>query len=251
MPASSRALLVELFMRPRTLVADDMRRLMQDKEFGAWNAELQRRGASDWAGLCRNQAANAALGSGKTKVVFIGDSITENWLLADPDFFAGAVVNRGISAQTSAQMLLRFRADVVALRPFVVHILAGTNDVAGNNGPIRPQDFQGNIESMVEIARANGIRVILGSIPPSAAFGWQPELKPAPRIAALNDWMRSFAQRNGLGYIDYHAAMRGAAGELNPSLGNDGVHPNHDGYAVMKRLAEPAIAEALRTGGGR
>lgn len=244
MPASAHLLLVDLFMRPHALGPADFQALQGDAGFSAYNGELRRRGATDWAGLCRYQAANAAQKPGSARVVFIGDSITENWLLADPEFFGGPVVNRGIGAQTSAQMLVRFRADVVALRPAVVHILAGTNDVAGNNGPLRPQDFQNNIESMVEIARANGIRVILGSIPPSAAFNWQPALKPAPRIQALNEWLRAYARSKGLGYVDYHGALRGVAGELNPALGNDGVHPNRDGYAIMRRLAEAAMKQA-------
>jgi lysophospholipase L1-like esterase len=245
-PASAHNLLVDMFMRPHVLGAPDFAALMADADFSAYNGEMRRRGATDWAGLCRYQAANAAQKPGAARVIFIGDSITENWLLADPDFFTGTTVNRGIGAQTSAQMLVRFRADVVALRPAVVHILAGTNDIAGNNGPLRPRDFQNNIESMVEMARAHGIRVILGSIPPSAAFNWQPSMKPAPRIASLNDWMRDYARRNGLGYIDYHRALKGEGGELNPALGNVGVHPNRDGYAIMRRLAESAMAETLR-----
>jgi lysophospholipase L1-like esterase len=243
MPAEARQLLTDLFMRPHTLTPADFGALMGQPAFAAYDQELRRRGATDWAGLCRYQAANAQQKSGSARIVFIGDSITENWLLADPDYFSGSVVNRGIGAQTSAQMLVRFRADVVALRPAVVHILAGTNDVAGNNGPLRPRDFQNNIESMVEIARANGIRVILGSIPPSAAFSWQPSMRPAPRIEALNDWLKEYAASKGLRYVDYHAALRGGAGELKAALGNDGVHPNRDGYAVMKRLAEAALAE--------
>jgi lysophospholipase L1-like esterase len=245
MPASAHQLLVDMFMRPHVLGTADSTALMGDKDFSAYNGEMRRRGATDWAGLCRYQAANATQKPGAASVIFIGDSITENWLLADPGYFTGAVVNRGIGAQTSAQMLVRFRADVVALRPAAVHILAGTNDVAGNNGPLRPRDFQNNIESMVELARTSGIRVILGSIPPSAAFSWQPALKPAPRIAELNDWLRDYARRNGLEYIDYHAALRGEGGELNPALGNDGVHPNRDGYVVMRRLAEAAVARSL------
>jgi len=245
MPAAAHRLLVDLFMRPRALGPADFAALMADPDFGAYNAELRRRGSSDWAGLCRFQAANAAQRPGTAKVVYIGDSITENWLLADPQLFTGPVVNRGIGAQTTAQLLVRFRADVVALRPQVVHILAGTNDVAGNNGPLRPQDFQNNIETMVEIARANGIRVVLGSIPPSSVFSWQPQLKPAPRIVALNQWLRDFARRNAMAYVDYHSALRGAQDGLNPALGNDGVHPNRDGYGVMRKLAEAAIAQAL------
>jgi lysophospholipase L1-like esterase len=215
---------------------------MGNAEFAAYDAELRRRGATDWAGLCRYRAANAALQPGEARVVFLGDSITENWLLADPAFFSDGRVNRGIGAQTSAQMLVRFRSDVVALRPAVVHILAGTNDVAGNNGPVRPRDFQNNIESMAEIARANGIRVVLGSIPPAATFNWQPALRPAPIIAQLNEWLAQYAARNGHTFIDYHAAMRGTAGELEAALGNDGVHPNRDGYARMRRLAEAGLA---------
>jgi len=247
MPPEARQLLTDLFMRPHTLVAADFATLMNQPAFAAYDQELRRRGASDWAGLCRYQAANAVQAQRSARVVFIGDSITENWLLADPGYFSGEVVNRGIGAQTSAQMLVRFRADVVALHPAAVHILAGTNDVAGNNGPLRPEDFQNNIESMVDIARANGIRVTLGSIPPSAAFSWQPSLRPAPRIATLNAWMKDYAARKGLGYVDYHAALRGKSGELNPALGNDGVHPNRDGYAIMRRLAEAALAEAPRS----
>ncbi len=248
MPESARKLLDDLFMRPRTLREADFGALMQDRDFAAYNGELRRRGATDWAGLCRYQAANATLRPGAARVVFMGDSITENWLLADPQFFAGEVANRGISAQTSAQMLVRFRADVVALRPAVVHILAGTNDVAGNNGPVRPRDLQDNIESMVDLAQANGIRVILGSIPPAATFNWQPSLKPAPRILALNEWMRALAARRGLVYVDYHTALRDAQGGLNSALGNDGVHPNRDGYAIMRKLVEPAMAQALKQG---
>jgi lysophospholipase L1-like esterase len=233
-------------MRPHALGPTDFAALTSQAEFAAYDQELRRRGARDWAGLCRYRAANAARPPGSTRVVFLGDSITENWLLADPAYFSADIVNRGIGGQTSAQMLVRFRADVVALRPAVVHILAGTNDVAGNNGPVSPRDFQNNIESMVEIAKANGIRVILGSIPPAAAFNWQPALHPAPRIVALNVWLREYAARNGLGYVDYHQALRGTADELKAALGNDGVHPNRDGYAVMRRLAEAAVSASTR-----
>jgi lysophospholipase L1-like esterase len=242
MPPAARAVLIDLFMRPKTLQPADFEGLMKSEAFAAYDHELRRRGGSDWAGLCRYRAANMAAAKAANRVVFIGDSITENWMLADPDFFSGGIVNRGIGAQTSAQMLLRFRADVVALRPAVVHIMAGTNDIAGNNGPVSARDFQNNLESMVEIARANGIRVVLGSIPPAASFGWQPALRPAPRIAELNEWMQGYAARRGLGYVDYHAALRGPAGELRSALGNDGVHPNRDGYGVMRRLAEAEIA---------
>ena len=244
LPADATRLLDSLFMQPRRLTAADFAALGRNAAFSAWEGEQRRRGASDWAGLCRHRAANAVAARGATRVVFIGDSITENWLMADPGFFSGGLVNRGIGAQTSAQMLLRFRSDVVRLRPQAVHLLAGTNDVAGNNGPTSPGDFQGNIESMVELARASGIRVILGSIPPAAVFSWRPTLQPAPRIAELNAWLRDYARRNDLVYVDYHAALAGPAGELRAELGNDGVHPNRDGYAVMRRLAVQAIGAA-------
>lgn len=250
MPSTARQVLVDLFMPPRTLGAADFQSLVGHETFAAYDQELRRRGGSDWAGLCRYRAANDAMAPGTARVVFLGDSITENWLLADPDYFTGSVVNRGIGAQTSAQMLVRFRSDVVALKPAVVHILAGTNDVAGNNGPIRPQDFRNNIESMVEMALANGIRVVLGSIPPAAGFNWQPSLRPAPIIDELNRWLRQYAAEKGLGYVDYHAVLRGSDGELKAALGNDGVHPNRDGYSQMRRLAEAAIAAELRRAGG-
>ncbi len=246
MPPAAQQVLTDLFMRPRTLQPADFESLMKNAEFAAYDQELRRRGSSDWAGLCRYRAANAAAAQAKNRVVFIGDSITENWLLGDERFFSGGVVNRGIGAQTSAQMLVRFRADVVALQPAIVHILAGTNDVAGNNGPLSARDFQNNIESMAEIARANGIRVVLGSIPPAATFSWRPAMKPAPMISRLNDWMRLYAQRNGFVYVDYHAALRGAAGELKPEFGNDGVHPNSAGYVVMRQLAVAALDDAQR-----
>jgi lysophospholipase L1-like esterase len=246
MPPAARELLSDLFIRPRILGPADFSRLASQPEFAAYDQELRRRAARDWPGLCRHRAANAALAPGAARIVFIGDSITENWLLADPAYFSGGIVNRGIGAQTSAQMLLRFRADVVALRPAAVHILAGTNDVAGNNGPVRSRDFQNNIESMVEIARASDIRVILGSIPPAASFFWQPALRPAPQIVALNNWLKDYAGRNRLDFIDYHSAMRGGNGELKPALGNDGVHPNRDGYALMRSLADAVIVGSRR-----
>jgi lysophospholipase L1-like esterase len=246
MPAQAAALLSELFLDPHSLTPADMARLGQNAAFAAYEKESRARGATDWAGLCRFHHANRSVlaGAERPRVVFMGDSITENWGLADPGFFQAGVVNRGISAQTSAQMLLRFHADVIALRPTVVHILAGTNDVAGNNGPTSPQAFQHNIESMVELAGAHGIRVILGSIPPAGAFSWRPAMRPGPRIRELNDWLRGYAARRGLSYVDYHTALAGPAGELRATLANEGVHPNRDGYVIMRRLAEAALAGA-------
>lgn len=241
MPPELEAQLRELFMKPRTLQPGDFGQLAGNPAFAAYEKANRERAASDWAGLCRYSAANEALAATRPQVVLMGDSITENWLMADPGFFGTRVVNRGIGGQTSAQMLVRFRADVIALRPQAVHILAGTNDVAGNNGPTSPQNYRNNIMSMVELARANGIRVILGAIPPADRFTWRPGLEPVPLIRELNQWLRDYAKQNGLGFIDYHAPLAGAAQELRADLGNDGVHPNAEGYRIMRRLAEAAF----------
>lgn len=244
MPASVSSLLGELFMEPRTLQPEDFAGLMQHEEFAQYNAANRRNAAQDWAGLCRYRAANAEVLAARSRprVVFIGDSITENWSLGDPSLFDGKFVNRGISAQTTPQILLRFRADVIALRPAVVHIMAGTNDIAGNTGPSTVQDVKNNIMSMVELAQANGIAVMLGSIPPAATFNWQPAVDPVPRIRELNAWLRDYAMQNGLGYIDYFTPLAGSAGELRAELGNDGVHPNRDGYVLMRSAFEAQLA---------
>jgi lysophospholipase L1-like esterase len=240
MPDSVRGLLTELFMEPRTLVPADIQRLVQDPQFAAFNAAGRALGAQDWPNLCRFRAANAEVlaGGQRPDLVFMGDSITENWLLGDAALFDAAYVNRGIGGQTTPQMLLRFRADVIALQPRAVHLMAGTNDIAGNTGPATLQDVQNNLLSMVELARAHDIAVLLGSIPPAAVFDWRPGLDPRPLIAELNAWLRDYAAREGLVYIDYHTPLATADGALRSELGNDGVHPNRDGYAVMRRVLE-------------
>lgn len=199
----------------------------------------------DWAGLCRYRAANEALAATPVRAVFIGDSITELWEAAAPDLFRDGVVNRGIGGQTSPQILLRFYQDVIALKPTVVHIMAGTNDVAGNSGPSRPEDFRNNIRAMTELARAHGIQVVIGAIPPSARFYWRPELEPAARIAELNAWLRGYAEAQGVGFVDYAAALTGPEGGLRAELSDDGVHPDAEGYAVMTPLARAALTGAL------
>jgi lysophospholipase L1-like esterase len=242
MPAALRTVLEDLFIEPRVLQPADFGRLATAPGFAEMEKSNRERAATDWAGLCRFRTDNARVAAGeRPRVVLIGDSITENWSMADPGFFTQGIVNRGIGGQTSAQMLVRFRADVVALRPAAVHILAGTNDIAGNGGPTSPQDFRNNIQSMVELARANGIRVILGAIPPADQFTWRPGMQPAPVISAQNDWLRQYAARNGLGFIDYHAALVGPRQGLRAELGNDGVHPNRAGYRIMRKLVEEAL----------
>ncbi|MDE2595746.1 MAG: GDSL family lipase [Sphingomonadales bacterium] len=201
----------------------------------------------DWAWLCRFRAENESLAKGAPPLaVFIGDSITEGWIKLDPDFFARRYADRGISGQTSPQVLLRFRQDVVGLHPRVVHIMVGTNDVAGNTGPTRAEDWQNAMRAMVEQARANRIKVVVGSLLPAARFPWRPALQPAPQIAALNAWLRGYAHDEHLVYADYHTALAAPDGSLKSEYSADGVHPNAAGYAVMRTIAARALAQADR-----
>ncbi|HEX6060281.1 MAG TPA: SGNH/GDSL hydrolase family protein [Gemmatimonadaceae bacterium] len=206
--------------------------------------------AQDWASLERFREENARLGApapGEHRVVFMGNSITEGWAPHFPAMFPGKpYIARGISGQTTPQLLVRFRQDVIALRPDVVVILAGTNDIAGNTGPSTLGMIEDNIASMAELAQANGIRVVLASVLPAFDYPWRPGLEPAPKIVALNAWMREWAARHGAVYLDFHGAMRDGRDGLRPELTYDGVHPNEAGYRAMAPLAERAIAEALR-----
>ena len=244
MTENVRTLLTELFMEPHSLTQADFSRLMGSAEFSSYNAGNQRMGNSDWPGLCRFRAGNTRLQTAgiTPRIVFMGDSITENWLLGDPTLFSDMQVNRGIGGQTAPQMLARFRADVVALQPGSVHIMAGTNDIAGNTGPSTMQDFRNNIMSMAELAHAHGIAVILASVPPAAGFTWQPAIDPVPQIRDMNTWLQQYAAQNGFGYIDYYSALVGSKRELRAELGNDGVHPNRDGYSIMRRLLDQQLA---------
>ncbi|MCC6926129.1 GDSL-type esterase/lipase family protein [Novosphingobium sp.] len=200
---------------------------------------------NDWAWLCRYQAENAKVDrANPPRAVFIGDSITEGWLAADPDMFAHGFLDRGLSGQTSPQLLVRFWQDVVALRPKVVHIMVGTNDVAGNTGPTTPEAYRNAIRAMVALARANGIEVVIGSILPTDHFNWAPQHRPAPWVATLNAWLRDYAETEGLVYANYYAALVGPGGALPQQYAPDGVHPNKAGYAVMRPIAERAVAEA-------
>lgn len=200
---------------------------------------------NDWPALCHYRDANRAVDA-RPRAVMIGDSITEWWLPTAPGLFAGGIVDRGISGQTSAQILARFYQDVVQLHPRVVHILCGTNDVAGNTGPTSPDAYANAILAMVDLARANNIAVVIGAIPPAAAFNWRAGYRPAPMIAALNGWLRALAQQRGLVFADYHVAMADADGAMRPGLSSDGVHPTAAGYAVMESIARAAIDQADR-----
>lgn len=212
----------------------------------------------DWPAVGRYHEANTQLtapAKNEARVVFMGDSITDSW--DDPKyggFFPGKpYVDRGISGQTTPQMLVRFRPDVIALHPRVVVILAGTNDLAGNTGPMTLEAIQDNLVSMAELAKSNSIKVIFASILPVSDYEQrdgkpivQTVRRPPEKIKALNDWMRSYASKNNLTYLDYYSAMMDEKGFLKDELSEDGLHPNAKGYAVMAPLVEAAIAAALK-----
>ena len=183
--------------------------------------------------------------TGKDRVVFMGDSITQGWKL-DEAFPGKPYVNRGISGQTTPQMLVRFRQDVIDLKPKVVVILAGTNDIAGNTGPMTLEQTEGNLASMAELATANGIRVVLCSVLPAFDYHWAPGLAPAPKIAQINAWLKDYAAQKGYVYVDFYSAMKDDRGGLPATLSADGVHPLPAGFAIMSPLAEAGIEKALR-----
>ncbi len=204
----------------------------------------------DWPNLAAYRSRNAALGlpaKDENRVVFMGDSITEFWDRKASDLFSNkSYINRGISGQTTPQMLLRFRADVIQLKPRVVVILAGTNDIAGNTGPASVEMIVDNIASMAELARAHGIRVVLCAVLPVRNFYWASEIRPAATVVSLNRRISEYAARNGLAYVDYYAPMVDENAGLKREFSGDGVHPNGAGYQVMNPLVEAAIQGALR-----
>jgi lysophospholipase L1-like esterase len=201
--------------------------------------------AQDWPNLHRYADSNTKLMSEpvpKDRVVFIGNSITDSWIKFSPEFFAEHhYVDRGISGQTSPQMLLRFRADVINLRPRAVVIECGTNDIAGNTGPSTLEMVEDNIMSMVELAKANKIRVIIGSVPPSTQFGWAKDVEPADKIVALNDWLKAYAKRKHIRYVDYYSSLVNDQKDMKPEYSRDHVHPNKAGYTIMEQLVQEAI----------
>jgi lysophospholipase L1-like esterase len=203
----------------------------------------------DWPQLSRYAAANASLpGSEAGRVVFYGDSITDAWVRNGGKFFPGkAYVNRGISGQTTEQMVVRFRQDVVNLHPAAVVILAGTNDIAGNTGTETAETIEDGFRSMVDLARANGIKVVLASVLPVATYPWRPGVADPPgRIKALNAWLQSYAVEQKVVYLDYYTAMAGPDGGMKPGISIDGVHPNAAGYAIMEPLAEAAVEKVVQ-----
>jgi acyl-CoA thioesterase-1 len=204
---------------------------------------------NDFGDLEHFHDADAKLGPpapGEKRVVFMGDSITEGWHL-DQSFPGKPYINRGISGQTTPQMLLRFRQDVIDLKPRVVIILGGTNDVAQNTGPMTPEETEDNLVSMMQLARANGIQPVLCSILPSVEFWWHRGMEPALKIAAINEWLKNYATQHHIVYVDYYDAMKDAQGGLPPNLSRDGVHPGPAGHAIMAPLAEAGIEKALKS----
>ncbi|MBL7856758.1 MAG: alpha/beta hydrolase fold domain-containing protein [Cyclobacteriaceae bacterium] len=239
----------------------DMQGLLKPTDPNHWSAkytpqqllrfrkEGEERTRNDWANMKKFQDDNKKLTSpkpGENRVVFMGNSITEGWSNADPSFFEGKpYINRGISGQTTPQMVLRFRQDVIDLKPKVVVILAGTNDIAGNTGPMTLEQTRDNIISMAELAQAHGIKVVLSSVIPAFDYPWKPGLAPAEKIVSLNKMLKAYANKNSIVYLDYFSAMADERNGLKKELGYDGVHPNLAGYKVMAPLAEQAIAKAL------
>lgn len=206
---------------------------------------------NDWPNLQKFAKANTELPApapGEDRVVLMGNSITEGWAPYMAAMFAGKpYINRGIGGQTTPQMLVRFRQDVIALKPKVVVILAGTNDIAGNTGPSTLEMIENNLASMAELAKANGIRVVMASVLPVYVYAWRPEIQhPAQTIVALNQWISDYARSHEAVYLDYHSAMKDERLGLRGDLTRDGVHPTEAGYRVMAPLTVAAIQQALR-----
>ncbi|MEO6000430.1 MAG: GDSL-type esterase/lipase family protein [Chitinophagaceae bacterium] len=225
------------------------------KKYAYWQLDSIResneiRTRNDWQNLTRYRKDNAALAatkSTKPRVVFMGNSITDGWINADSAFFAGKnYIDRGISGQTTPQMLLRFRPDVVDLRPEVVVILAGINDIAGNTGPMTLEETFGNIVSMAQLARASNIKVVISSVLPAYDFPWRPGMQPAEKVIKLNAMLAAYATKNNMVYLDYFNAMKDERNGLPANLSRDGIHPNLSGYKIMEPLAEKAIRDAMK-----
>jgi lysophospholipase L1-like esterase len=204
---------------------------------------------NDWANLNRYKNENTKLGlpaENESRIVFMGNSITEGWLQLCPDFFDGKpYINRGISGQTTPQMLVRFRQDVLNLKPKVVVMLAGTNDIAENTGPSTLEMIEDNIQSMVEIAKANNIKVLLCSVLPAFDYPWKTGLSPAEKIVELNKWIKDYSDKNDIIYVDYFTPMADEHNSLKKEYSEDGIHPNKVGYGFMAPIVEKEIVETL------
>jgi len=212
-----------------------------------WQDLAERGLLKDPAGLGRYRQENERLraSGARVDIVFLGDSITEGWKAKRPGFFRAGRVCRGISGQTTPQMLLRMMADVVDLKPRAVHIMAGTNDVAGNTGPMTAEMSEDNFRAMSAIARQHGITVLLAAIPPAAGFPWRPGLETRRPIAALNAWLKAYARESGAIWVDYGRVLDDGSGAMKPGLASDGVHPTEAGYDAMATVIEPILARLL------
>lgn len=214
----------------------------------AFTAHAQ--GPKDWAYITRYQDENSKVpppAAGEKRVVFMGNSITEYWKGADSSFFTGKPnYNRGISGETSPQMLVRFREDVINLKPAVVVILAGINDIAENTGPNKLENVFGNIESMVQLAQVAHIKVVISSVLPANHFPWRPSIDPTEKVIQLNKMLKDYADQNNIVYLDYYSAMVDDQKGLPKNLSYDGVHPTLAGYKIMEPMVEKAIADALK-----
>lgn len=203
----------------------------------------------DFNQLQRYQSANASLMQKEldsSRIILLGNSITEGWLQASPAFFENKhLVNRGIGGQTSIQMLGRFRADVIDLQPRLVVILAGTNDIAGNTGDVSLEEVRDNVESMVELAKTNGITPLVCSVLPAADFPWRAGKNPAERIPALNTLLKEMAVKHEVPYVDYYAAMANSQNGLDAEWAYDGVHPTAEGYGEMEKILIPVLDRVL------
>ncbi len=245
-PTESEIAFVRAYVAPGPLPPEILARLGDPQVMATREAAQAALREHDWANLGQYREANAALAGVPQKAVFMGDSISEFWSAGDPGLFTGGVVCRGISGQTTPQMLLRFMADVIGLKPVAVHLLAGSNDIAGNTGPTTLADYQNNMTAMVSLALAHGLRVILGSLTPASGFSWSPGIDPRPRIAQINAWLKTLTEERDLIHADYHSALAAVDGGMRPEFARDGVHPTAAGYAVMRSIALAALAAAMK-----
>lgn len=243
-------LLILIFTGSSALIGQNKSKEPTNEQKEAWKKAQDDQLHIDWADLGRFRDDNKQLNMpavGEKRVVFMGNSITEGWIRLDPAFFSGKpYVNRGISGQTTPQMLVRFKPDVVNLKPSVVVILAGINDIAGNTGPSTLEMIEDNLSAMVEIAQANGIKVVLSSVLPAYDFPWRPGMEPAEKVVQLNVWIKTYASSHKCIYLDYFTPMADAKHALKAEYTSDGVHPTLAGYKIMDPLVEEAIQKAIK-----
>ena len=245
-----RAALILLFILSIPLIVSAQNQTNDSSEVLKQRLEQMQKRAQDWPQLSRYRDANSKVppaAKNENRVVFLGDSITDAWNLAE--YFPGKpYINRGISGQTTPQMLIRMRPDVIALKPKAVVILAGTNDIAGNTGPMTIEMIEDNYASIAELARANSIKVVFASVLPIHDYGKtkMSERRSPEQILQLNQWIKGYCEKNGLVHLDYFSKMVDDKGMLKVELANDGLHPNAEGYKIMAPLAEAAIQQALR-----